>query len=52
LVSLVWLFLPLFEAEGIVAGFQNVAVMGDAIEQGGGHLGITKHGDLPHRQTD
>jgi hypothetical protein len=41
------LFLPLFEAEGLVAGFQDVAVMGDAIEQGGRHLGIAEHCELP-----
>jgi hypothetical protein len=33
----------LLEGEGIVAGFQDVAAVGDAIEQGRGHLGITKN---------
>ena len=29
-----------FEAEAVVPGFEDVAVMGEAIEEGGGHLGI------------
>ncbi len=37
-------FFPLFEAVGIVAGFEDFAVMGDAIEQGGRHLWIAEHG--------
>lgn len=34
----------LLETEGIVACFRDVAVMGDAIGQGGGHLGIAERG--------
>jgi len=30
------------EAEAVVAGFQDVAVVGEAIQQGGRHLGITE----------
>jgi hypothetical protein len=30
------------EAEAVVSGFQNVAVVGEAIEQRSGHLGITE----------
>lgn len=45
-----WCFLPFLfrcfgaclEAIAVVASFQNVAAMGEAIEQGGGHLGVTK----------
>ncbi len=31
-----------FEPEAVVAGFQDVAVMGRPIEESGGHLGITE----------
>ena len=31
------------EPEAVVAGFENVAVMGEAIEQGGCHLGVAEH---------
>lgn len=34
---------PLFEAVGIVSGFEDVAVMGEPIEEGRGHLGVPKH---------
>ena len=37
-------FFPLFEAVGIVAGFEDFAVVGDAVEQGGGHFRIAEHG--------
>jgi hypothetical protein len=37
------LFLALFEAVGVVSGFQDVAVVGDAIQQRRGHFGISKH---------
>ena len=30
------------EAEAVVSGFKDVAMMGQAIEQGGGHFGIAK----------
>ena len=30
------------EAVGVIAGFDDVAVVGDAVEQGGGHLGIAE----------
>src|SRR5882672_1871782 len=32
-----------FEAPADVAGLDDVAVMGQAIEHGGGHLGVTEH---------
>ena len=32
-----------FEAPAGVAGLDDVAVMGQAIEHGGGHLGIAEH---------
>jgi hypothetical protein len=31
------------EAPAVIAGFDNVAVVGQAIEQCGGHLGIAEH---------
>ena len=35
-------FPALFEAEGVVAGLEDVAVVGDAVEQSGGHLGVAE----------
>ena len=32
------------EAEAVVSGFQNVAAVGEAVEQRGGHLGIAEDG--------
>ena len=43
------LFFPRFgggadpEAEAVVSGFQDVAVMGKAVQQGRGHLRIAEH---------
>ena len=37
-----WLF-PVFKAVTLVAGLDNIAMMGQSIQQGGGHLGIAKH---------
>ena len=34
----------MFEAPAVVAGLDDVAVVGDAVEQGRGHLGIAEHG--------
>src|SRR5690606_31671170 len=31
------------EAEAVIAGFQDVAVMSEAVEQSGGHLGVAEH---------
>ena len=31
------------EAEAVVSGFENVAVMGEPIEQRGCHFGVAKH---------
>jgi hypothetical protein len=31
-----------FEAEAVIAGFEDVAMTGGAIEQGRNHLGITE----------
>ena len=31
------------EAVTVVAGFDDVATMGESVEQGCGHLGIAKH---------
>ena len=33
-----------FEPEAVVPGFQDVAVVGQAIEKSGGHLGVTEDG--------
>ena len=32
-----------FEAPGLVACFDDLAVMGEAVQERGGHLGIAKH---------
>ena len=32
-----------FEAEAVIAGFDDVAVMGEPVEQGRGHLGIAEN---------
>ena len=32
-----------FEAPTIVAGFHDIAMVSQAVEQCGGHLGVTKH---------
>ena len=29
--------------QGVVSGFEDVAAMGETVEQGGGHLGVTEH---------
>ena len=39
------LFFSLLEPEGIIPGFQDIAVMGDAIEECRGHFGIAEHRD-------
>jgi hypothetical protein len=31
------------ESEAVISGFKDVAVVGEAIEQGGGHFGIAEH---------
>ncbi len=31
-----------FEAEAVVSGFQDVAMMGEPVEQRGGHLGVAE----------
>ena len=33
---------PAFEAPAVVAGFDDVTMMGQAIEQCGGHLGVAE----------
>ncbi len=35
----------MFEAVGVVAGLEDVAVVSDAIEQGGGHFGVAEYVD-------
>ena len=32
-----------FEPEAVVPGFEDVAMMGQPVQQGGGHLGIAEH---------
>ena len=32
-----------FEAPAVISGFDDVAVVGQAVQQGGGHLGVAKH---------
>src|SRR5258708_14067958 len=33
-----------FEAEAVVSGFENVAAVGETVEQRGRHLGVAEHG--------
>jgi hypothetical protein len=40
-----------FETEAVVAGFNDVAVMGETIEHGGCHLGVTDHLMMPQMLT-
>ena len=35
------------EAEAVIAGLEDVAVVGKPIQQGGGHLGIAEHMPTP-----
>ena len=48
-----WFFLSGFgcngagtEAEAVVSGLENMAVVGEPIEEGCGHLGIAEHASL------
>jgi len=43
-------FAALFKPIAFVAGFDDVAVVGEAIQEGGGHLGVDEHGD-PFREA-
>ena len=36
-------YLRFFEAPTVVAGLNDIAVVGDAVEQGRGHLGLAEH---------
>jgi hypothetical protein len=56
-----WIFLLSFlgfsygtvsEPEAVIAGFQDVAVMGETIEESCRHLGVTEHLGMPQRLTD
>ena len=38
-------FLALFEAPGVISGFENVAVVSDAAEERGGHLWVAEDRD-------
>ena len=46
-----WKSGAVLETPGFVAGLDDVAVMSEAIEQSGGHLGITEHLWMPQRLT-
>jgi hypothetical protein len=35
------------EAPAIIAGLDDVAVVGQAVEQRGGHFGVTEHRRMP-----
>ena len=37
------------EAPALVSGLDDVAVMGEAIEESRGHLGVAEHVEMPHR---
>ena len=39
-----------FESEAFVSGFKDVAVVGEAVEERGGHLGIAEDGS-PFREA-
>ena len=39
------------EPEAVVSGFQDVAVVGEAIQEGGRHLGVAEHLEMPQRLT-
>jgi len=41
----------LLEPVGVVAGFQDVAVVGDAVQEGCGHLGIAEN-MCPFREAE
>ena len=45
MISLGAAFLALFEAPGVISGFENVAMVGDPVEERGGHLGIAEDRD-------
>jgi hypothetical protein len=40
------------EAEAVVSGLQDVAVMGEPIEQSGGHLDVAEDGDRARRRIN
>ena len=40
---MVWLD-AVFKAPAVVAGFDDIAVMGEPVEQRGGHLGVAEDG--------
>jgi len=35
------------EPEAVIAGLQDVAMMGEPVEQSGGHLGVPEHHMMP-----
>ena len=39
------------EPEAVVSGFQDVAVVSEAVEERGRHLGVTEHLRMPQRLT-
>src|SRR5271165_1644024 len=39
------------ETEAVVSGFENVAAVGETVEQCGRHLGVTGHLWMPQRLT-
>ena len=45
MISLGTDFLALFEAPGVISGFENVAVVSDAVEERGGHLWVAEDRD-------
>ena len=47
----VWGGLPGLESPAFVAGFDDVAVEGEPVEQRGGHLGVTELAPIVHRRA-
>ena len=41
-----------FEAPAFVSGLDDVAVMGEPVEQCRGHLGVTEHDIMPQYRND
>lgn len=39
-----WRLTAAFEAPAVIAGLDDIALVGNAVEQAGGHLGIAEHG--------
>jgi hypothetical protein len=43
---------PVLEAPAVVSSLDDIAVVGQAVEERGGHLGITDYGKMPLSLTE